>query len=224
MTPEWLGDDIEWKGEHVRQIRSQTTDNQRMWEIELQQPVRGTYCLYMVQILPLSEDGAVQAAVVRPLDVERSRSHIVLENMTADEIAAATTNGVAPISIVAVPPGLTDNIRRQAVAAYRITDDASVLTWQRRVREQETGLAASIILADLTTVIHADGRYRARAAYNIHNFKLQFLELDLPQDSRIWSAHVSGQPVRPSKICRQGRSVTMLPLQKTSVGDFRRRS
>ena len=95
-----------------------------------------------------------------------------------------------------------------------------MLVWQRRVREQETGLAASISLADLTTVIHADGRYRARAAYNIRNFTLQFLELELPPDSQVWSVHVSGQPVRPAKIHRQGRPVTLLPLQKTSAGDF----
>ena len=110
-------------------------------------------------------------------------------------------------------------MRRQAVAAYQVTESAE-LTWQRRVREQESGLAASISLADLTTVIHPDGRYRARAAYNIRNFKLQFLELELPPDSQVWSVHVSGQPVRPAKLVRQGRTVTLLPLQKTSAGDF----
>ncbi len=220
VTPQWLGDDIELQGEQVRQIRSQVTDQGRTWEIELQQPVRGTYRVQLIQTLPLPDDGTVPAAIIRPLDVERSRSHIVLENLTADEVAATTTNGVEPISITAVPEGLTDNVRRQAVAAYRIADDAAVLVWQRRVREQETGLMASINLADLTTVIHADGRYRARAAYNIRNFTLQFLELELPPDSQVWSVHVSGQPVRPAKTRRQGRPITLLPLQKTSAGDF----
>ena len=61
------------------------------------------------------------------------------------------------------------------------------LVWQRQVHEQETSLVASINLADLTTVVHADGRYRARAAYHIRNFTLQFLELELPADSQVWS-------------------------------------
>jgi len=218
-TPEWLGDDVELEGEHVRQIRSEVTDGDRIWDVELQQPVRGTYRVRLIQTLPLEDDGTVPTAVIRPLDVERSRSHVVLENLTADEIAATTTSGASPISIAAVPEGLTDDVRRQAVAAYRVADDA-VLVWQRRVREQETGLKASISLADLTTVVHADGRYRARAAYNIRNFTLQFLELELPSDSRVWSVHVSDQPVRPAKIRRQGRAVTLLPLEKTSAGDF----
>jgi hypothetical protein len=72
----------------------------------------------------------------------------------------------------------------------------------------------------LTTVVHADGRYRARAAYNIRNFTLQFLELELPPGSEVWSVHVSGQPVHPAQVRRQERVVTLLPLEKISVGDF----
>ena len=220
VTPEWLGDDVDLQGEQVRQVRSQVSDVGRTWDIELQQPVRGNYRIHLVQTLPLPDDGTVSAAVVRLLDVERSRSHLVLENLTVDEISATTIRGATAISISAVPEGLEDSIRRQAVAAYRITDEAATLVWQRRVREQETGLAASINLVDLTTVIHGDGRYRARAAYNIRNFTLQFLELEFPPDSQVWSVHVSGQPVRPAKLRRQGQTITLLPLQKTSAGDF----
>ncbi|MBN2293733.1 MAG: DUF1559 domain-containing protein [Pirellulales bacterium] len=219
-TPKWLGDDIELQGDNIRQIRSELSNNTRNWEIELQQPVRGAYSLHLIQTLPLPDDGSVAAAIVCPIDVERSRSHIILENETADEIAVTKTTGTTPISIAAVPKVLTDTTRRHAVAAYRIADNAANLVWQRRVREQETGLTASINLADLTTVIHADGSYCSRASYNIRNFTLQFLELELPADSRIWSVHVSGQPVRPAKISRQGRTITLLPLEKTSAGDF----
>jgi hypothetical protein len=220
VTPEWLGDDIELQGDQIRQVRSEVAEMDRTWTVELQQPVRGSYRLQLVQTLPLPDNGSVPAAIIRSVGVERSRSHVVLENLTADEIAATTIRGAAAIPIAEVPESLTDPVRRQAVAAYRVADAAAVLVWQRRVREQETGLAASISLADLTTVIHADGRYRARAAYNIRNFTLQFLELQLPPDSQVWSVHVSGQPVRPAKLLRQGQAITLLPLQKTSAGDF----
>ena len=219
-TPQWLGDDVEIEGQQIRQIRSRLAGDQRIWEIELQQPVRGTYCLHLSQTLPLPDDGAVRAAIIRPLDVERLQSHIVLENTTADEIATTTIRGASPVSMAAVPAGLADNVRRQAVAAYRIADADAVLAWQRRVRQQEAGLAAAISLCDLTTVVHEDGRYRASAVYNIRNFTLQFLELELPQNAEVWSVHVAGQAVRPAKAIRQGRPITLLPLLKTSLGDF----
>jgi len=56
--------------------------------------------------------------------------------------------------------------------------------------------------------------------YNIRNLTLQFLEVRLPPDSQVWSVRVSGQPVRAAKIRRQGQPITLLPLQKTSAGDF----
>ena len=219
-TPDWLGDDVDVQGDQIRQVRSRAADAWRTWDIELQQPVRGTYRLHLIQTLPLSDDGTVSGPVIRLADVERSRSHLVVENLTGDEIATSAIRGAAPISIAEVPGTLADPVRRQAVAAYRITGDDAVLTWKRQVRQQETGLAATITLADLTTVILADGRYRARAAYNIRNWTLQFLELELPRDSQVWSLHVSGQPVRPATVRRQGRPITLLPLQKTSAGDF----
>ncbi len=220
VTPEWLGDDLELQGDQVRQIRSELSDHQRTWNIELQQPVRGRYQLHLLQTLPLPNDGTVTAAVIRPLGVERLRSHVVLENMTADELALGTTSGVAAVSIDEVPEGLTEDMRRQAVAAYRVADEASVLVWQRRVRQQENVVKASINLVDLTTAIYADGYYCARAAYNIHNFTLQFLEVELPPNSQLWSVRVSGQSVRPAKTRRQGHDVTLLPLEKTSAGDL----
>ena len=176
-TPDWLGDDIELRGEHIRQVHSHAAGEQRIWEIELQQPMRGLFTLQLLQTLPLPEDGTVAAAVIQPLDTERSQNHIVLENLTADEITASATEGATAVPTSAVPGVLAEGIRRQAVAAYRILEDASQLVWQRRVRRQEAGLKASISLADLATVIQADGRYRARAAYSIRNFTLQFLEL-----------------------------------------------
>jgi prepilin-type processing-associated H-X9-DG protein len=220
ITPRWLGEDIQWHGARIRQIRSQATETDRTWEIQLQQPVRGTYRLQLLQTLPLPGDGTIKAALIRPLDAERSRNYVILENQTADETAVIASRGATAIPISEVPDSLADPVRRQAVAAYRITGTDAPLTWQRRTREQESGLAATISLADITTVVHADGCYRARASYNIRNFRLQFLELELPLDSRVWAIHVSGQPARPAKRLKQGRTITLLPLQKTSAGDF----
>lgn len=219
-TPDWLGDDVELRGERIRQIRSQLSNTVRTWEIELQQPQRNAYRVQLTQNLPAPPAGTLAAPLIRPLDVERSRGYVVLENLTADEVAPSTLRGVTTISPAELPPGLTETVRRQAVAAYRVADEAAGLVWQRQLREQEAGLAASINLADLTTVLHADGRYRARAAYHIRNFRLQFLELELPADSRVWSVLVAGQPVRPARVVRADRTVTLLPLQKTSAGDF----
>jgi len=219
-TPEWLGADLELRGDHIRQIRSHTADGRRTWEVELQQPALGHYRLELMQTLPAADDGAVPAAVVQPLGVERARNHLVYENLTGDEITPRATRGVTPVPVAEVPAGLDDSVRRRTVAAYRVVDDAAELVWQRRVRQQETALGATISLADLTTVVLADGSYRARAIYSIRNATLQFLEVELPSQSQVWSVHVSNQPVHPATLRRSGRTLTLLPLEKTSAGDL----
>ena len=220
VTPHWLGPDVELRGAHLRQVHSETDGSQRTWQIQLQQPVRGTYRLQVVQTLPLPDDRTLRAAFVRPLDVERLQHHIVLENLTADEIVPRTKEGVAPISLGAAPESLAETVRRQATAAYRVSEDQAVLVWERRVRELQAGLQATIPLVDLTTVIHRDGRYRAQAVYRIRNFTLQFLEVELPVHSQAWSVRVADQPVRPATSDEPGAVTLLLPLQRTSAGDF----
>ncbi len=220
VTPLWLGEDLQVIGDQIRQVSSAVADGERVWSVQLQQPQRERYQLQVRQTITLLADGTIRAACLRPLDVDRWRRHLVLENLTGDEVSATTTGGATPVSPADVPGSLDERVRRRAVAAFRVNTDTNELVWQRRVREQELGLAATINLVDLTTVIHEDGRYRARAAYNIRNFTLQFLELELPAKCQIWSVHVSAQPVRPASVQRQGRTITLLPLQKTSAGDF----
>ena len=196
-TPKWLGDDIELQGQHVRQIRSRLAGDRRIWTVELQRPAKGEYRLNLVQTLPLADKDSLRAAIVSPLDVERSRNHVILENLTADEIAATATRrrGGGSDRCRARRPG-----RGRPAAGRRCLSGQRQhgLLWQRRVREQESGLKASIGLADLTTVVGADGSYRASAAYSIHNFTLQFLELELPPKSELWSARCPIGRVRPA--------------------------
>jgi prepilin-type processing-associated H-X9-DG protein len=219
-APAWLGDDVELRGERIRQVRSHADGPRRLWTVQLQEPAREAFSLQWFQSLPLPDEGAVAAAVVRPLGVERSQIHVALENLTADELAASTVEGATPVEPSAIPGDLDDSVRRRAVAAYRITGDDAELAWQRRVRPQEAGPAATVSLVTLTMVVHADGTYRGRAAYSVRNSTLQFLELQLPPDSRIWSVHVAREPVRPATVHREGRPVTLVPLQKTSAADF----
>ncbi|MBI3469677.1 MAG: hypothetical protein HY000_42305 [Planctomycetes bacterium] len=87
-------------------------------------------------------------------------------------------------------------------------------------RAQEKGLAASVNLADLITVVNRDGTYRTQAAYVVTNRTRQFLEIGLPKESSLWSVYVAGQPVRPATVQRSGRGVMLVPLQKISVGDL----
>ena len=129
-TPGWLGDDIEVRGQHIRHVRSSISDDRRTWEGQLQQPGRGSYRLELVQVLPLMDEGTVAAAIIRPLDADRWRGYIVLENLTADENEASTNWGAAPVPITEVPAGMAEELPRQADAAVRHGEDVAAVALQ----------------------------------------------------------------------------------------------
>jgi hypothetical protein len=221
-TPDWLGDDIDVRGLAIREKRSEPGPaGRRTWTVWLQQPVRGSYRLTLVQIVPVPADGAVRAPFVVPLEAELMASVVILENRSATELSETAAHGVTSVPPDAeMPVKLAESLRRRAVSIHRVNDPAGSLEWQRRERPREKGLAASVTLADLLTVIDRDGNYRTQAAYVISNRTQQFLEVSMPAGSTIWGVYVGGQPARPATVMRGGKTVTLLPLHQMSASNF----
>jgi hypothetical protein len=223
-TPEWLGADIDVQGAGIRQKTSAPgTDaaaGRRVWTVTLQQPTRGKYQLHLVQILPLPGDGKITAAVVEPLETETVKSYVILENRSAFELTETSTRGTTTEQLAGLQVNLSDELRKRAISAHKVGQPDASLAWQRHEREQEKALPASVNLADLITVVNRDGTYRTQAAYVVNNRTRQFLEFAMPAESSLWAVYVAGQPVRPATVRRAGRDVTMVPLQKISVGDI----
>ncbi|MBI3469676.1 MAG: DUF1559 domain-containing protein, partial [Planctomycetes bacterium] len=195
-TPDWLGSDIELHGAAIRETTSQLDPSgRRVWEITLQKALRGTYRLHLTQVLPLPEDGKVVTPFIEPLDVERSRGYVILESRTTDELSESAVVAVTPLPPEQLPDslGVTDELRQRAVSVHRVNGSAgqATLAWKLLRREQEKGLAASVNLADLITVVNRDGTYRTQAAYVVTNRTRQFLEFGLPKESTLWAVYVA---------------------------------
>ena len=90
--------------------------------------MRGNYHSppYLLQTLPLPDDGTVRASRhPAPRRGSMARPCRPGERHRRRDRVRTTASGVTPVPITAVPEGLADAVRRQAVAAYRITGDAA---------------------------------------------------------------------------------------------------
>ena len=97
VTPQWLGgDDLKCGG---ADSKGHFANNERGRSGKLNYSGRceATIPCGCFRLCPWPSDGTVPAAVVRPLGVERSQNHLVLENLTVDEITATTVSGAAPL-------------------------------------------------------------------------------------------------------------------------------
>ncbi|HVQ28672.1 MAG TPA: hypothetical protein VMV21_03785, partial [Vicinamibacteria bacterium] len=77
-------------------------------------------------------------------------------------------------------------------------------------------LVAIIEEARYQTLLTEDGKSLVRARYAVRNNQRTFLAVTLPEGGALWSAAISGRPVRPG---RSPEGALLLPLEKTRAGE-----
>lgn len=92
--------------------------------------------------------------------------------------------------------------------------------WSLKSFAAQAGAAASVNLADLTTVLAADGTWRMQCVYTIKNRSRQFLALQLPAKSQALSVFVADQPSRLVELKKDGKIYQLIALPKTSEADL----
>src|SRR5207247_11097600 len=98
---------------------------------------------------------------------------------------------------------------------YRYLRPGYKLAIEARRFEEAAVLQALVDSAHLTTVVADDGQMMTEMTLAIRNNGLQHLEIELPPNTKVWSAFVAGQPVRPS----QSNGKLMLPLEPSGADD-----
>jgi len=80
---------------------------------------------------------------------------------------------------------------------------------------------ARIDLAETTMVVDASGAFRAKVEFTLDNSSEQLIEVELPEQTELWTVYVAGEPVKPAKLpgAVNARHV-LLPVLKTAKGDL----
>ena len=81
---------------------------------------------------------------------------------------------------------------------------------------QQAVLVANIEEARYRVLLSKEGKSLVQAQYAIRNNQKNFLKITLPSGAAIWSASVSGKPVRPGES-KDGS--LLLPLEKSRAGE-----
>jgi hypothetical protein len=150
----------------------------------------------------------------------RLQRFVALESAGRDEVVVKTARGVEPLSLDQKESEVLKQNLSRITQAYLVRDEAPELqiTTQRRVVHEFTG--AWIRLGETVLVLDAHGAYRGQQTYQVDNTTEQFLEVELPEGAQLWTAHVAGEPVKPSKVPGAARQRQVrIPLIKTAAGD-----
>jgi hypothetical protein len=198
------------------------------FRITLQDFVRDRFAIVVMHDRLL--EAAPQTAAIPRIEAARiDQRLVVLENAGRDEIdvAAADLVGLEPLSPqLQAWRELTAILGNRITQAYQVTESAAAPSLSFRLRERQiaTTAQARIELATTLLVVDEAGAYRGLQLYRVTNATEQFLEVELPPGSRLWTATVAGEPVKPAMpTAGAGGAVptghVRIPLIKTSEGE-----
>ena len=244
-TPDWLAGKLDFQGAGIRQtsfVPAGEGSGRTRWTVTLQDPVGSRYFLLATATLPppaekrevtaptmafehhVAAEGDAAAAPAAdgqeaspftPLDTQRQ--YVVVINISANQLAPVGEVGEA-VQRDELPIVVDQQLVDQATAVLRVRGEGP--KWSLKSYAAQAGAAASVNLADLTTVLAADGTWRMQAVYTIKNRSRQFLALQLPEKSQALSVFVADQPSRLVELKKEGKTYQLIALPKTSEADL----
>ncbi|HBJ87270.1 MAG TPA: hypothetical protein DDZ88_26125 [Verrucomicrobiales bacterium] len=199
-------------GPLLRETRSRIEGNERVYECSLQTEVLDRAELTFDHDLPLTAE--LDVPFVKVPGASRLTRWFALDNGSAREAKIANQTALEAVAREALPY-LPEGLARPQF--FRATGDGALKLAYQQLTSTE-GNAALVTLADLTTILRADGERWDIAQYSLINRSLQFLPVILPEGAELISVSVSGEPVRADEETQNGKRVRLIPLIHTRPG------
>ena len=164
-------------------------------------------------------EGSIAVPIVRVPSAERESGGIAVDVVGAGEIGDRQTRGLDP----ADPADLGEIVAGRespSMVAYRLRpiagSEARSLTVSVVRYTPQAVLIANVEEARYRALASEDGGLLVEARYAVRNNQRSFLKVTLPPGSTLWSAKVSGRPIRPG-VAEQ--NAVLLPLEKGRAGE-----
>ncbi len=168
-------------------------------QLEFTQEMQGQFKLEVnyERIMTAGATGTeVPTILVADAEVEHGR--IAIEALTAVEVQAGVTEQLSNLEINELPRQLVLKTTNPILLAYKYAQPPFKLALNVTHHQEIDVQVASIEKAHYETLFTRDGLAVTTANFMVRNSRRQFLRLNLPSDSTIWSVTVNGQPEKPA--------------------------
>jgi len=164
-------------------------------------------------------EGSIAIPLVRVPSAERETGGVAVDVVGAGEIGDRQTRGLDPADPIDLGE-IVAGRESPSMIAYRLRPLAGDETRSLSVTvvryTPQAVLIANVEEARYRALVSEDGRLLVEARYAVRNNQRSFLKVTLPQGSTLWSAKVSGRPIRPG-VAEQ--NAVLLPLEKGRAGE-----
>lgn len=200
-------------GSRIRDWQIKKTGKGSMVEIPFDSPVQGTFIFDILsERLFASKQPEIRFNGFRILNATRETGYIGAEKKSTAEAAPTAIEKLDRIDIKDLPYELVSMSQRPLLFGYRYLRNPYHLVMSITRHEELPTMGTVIDLASVITVALEDGKTLTRLNYKIRNTWKQFLKLELPPDSEVWTVYVASKRENAS---RNSEGKIMIPLARS---------
>jgi hypothetical protein len=197
-------------GEGVGEWQEAMQNNLRVLNIPFTYGKKGAATIYVTTEKPLSESGLANVfAGIRALDTVRETGFIGIELATSAEVIARESDGLEPMAVQKLPAQLVNRSVRPLMMGFKYLKHPFGLVFDIKKHDKVAVPVATINSANVVTLFTEDGKMVHRLVYQVRNNAKQFIEIQLPEKTDVWSVLVDNQPVESSV---NGKGKLLVPL------------
>ena len=199
------------------ELTEEQTERYNLWQLQIDEAAQGALNI-LAQFRQVLDGSSHELPLLRLAGADQLVEYVAIQagEEFAVEIEATGTREVDPIDL----PDLPMQARR-ILSVHRLLPQAEQGEAIRFTLSSETldsyAIPSVLILESaLKTQVGVRGSQQTMAMWKIANVSQQFLEVQLPETAELWSAQVSGNPVKP-KVGNEGLLRLPLPLSREPV-------
>jgi hypothetical protein len=187
-------------------------------EVLLNYAAEGSYALTVVMEKVVgSADGALEAPIIVPLGVERSKGWLGVESRGNLEIAAGDVKDATAVDVRSLPAAILGITEQPVLLGYKYLTNEATVPLSLSHHDDVDVLVTLLDETRARSMWTAEGRRLTSVNYRVRNNRKQFLRLSLPEDAELWSASVGGRAVQPASAT-DGRILVPLVRSQASGG------
>lgn len=210
-------------GPSIRTHNLSAADDSQIIDIDFTQEMEGQFRLE-INYERIMGDGEPQPRVptVSVAEAEVEHGRIAVEALSAVEVRAATAEQLSSLDVNELPQQLVLKTTNPILLAYKYVNAeppyrlALKITRHREIDVQ----VAAIEKADYSTLYTRDGLAVSTARFHVRNSRRQFLRLELPPGSEIWSVFVDGKAEKPARADDSADGPAVLVKMINSASGF----
>ncbi len=184
-------------------------------EVLLNYAAEGSYGVTVVSEKVIGQKTTgLEAPILKPLDVERSKGWVGVESRGNLEISGGEAKGATPVDVRSLPGAILGITGQPVLLGYKYLVDEVAIPLQVTVHEDVDVLVTLLDQAQARTMWTREGRRLTSVKYQVRNNRKQFLRVNLPEGAELWSASVGGRAVQPA---RDDKGRVLVPLVRSQA-------